>query len=131
MQAYRKIVILLIELRAVALVPPKLAYTHDHQRMDLNAWFQSLKSKSGASCCDGGEAEHAEAKWDMAKSGYKVLLKNPTKPNEPGQWFDVPDVSIVEQPNLNGIAMVWRYPSYGTDGKMTPVLRCFIPGAGG
>jgi hypothetical protein len=76
MQAYRKIVILLIELGAVALVPPKLAYTYDHQRMDLNAWFQSLKSKSGASCCDGGEAEHAEAEWDMAKSGYKVLLKN-------------------------------------------------------
>jgi hypothetical protein len=43
MQAYRKIVILLIELRAVALVSPKLAYTHDHQRMDLNAWSQSLK----------------------------------------------------------------------------------------
>jgi hypothetical protein len=38
----------------------------------LKAWFQNLKSKSGAACCDDGEAEHAEAVWDMAKGGYKV-----------------------------------------------------------
>jgi hypothetical protein len=94
----------------------------------LKPWFQSLKSKSGAACCDDGEAEHAEA---VAKGGYKVFLKNPWNPEGSGKWFDVPDHAVVEQPNLNGPAMVWWYPSYGLDGTMTPLVRCFIPGAGG
>ena len=43
----------------------------------------------------------------MTKGGYKVFLKDPQRPGEAGQWFDVPDSAVVEQPNLNGIAMVW------------------------
>ena len=62
-----------------ALFPGSLAYSHDHQRPDLKAWFQSLESKSGVACCDDGEAEHAEAAWDMARGGYKVFLTNPAK----------------------------------------------------
>ena len=114
-----------------ALFPGSLAYSHDHQRPDLKAWFQSLESKSGVACCDDGEAEHAEAAWDMARGGYKVFLTNPAKPKESGKWFDVPDHAIVKQQNLNGVAMVWWYPSYSVDGTMTPIVRCFIPGPGG
>jgi hypothetical protein len=40
-------------------------------------------------------------------------------------------LAIVKQQNLNGIAMVWWYPSYSVDGTMTPIVRCFIPGPGG
>ena len=65
---------------------------HDSNRPDLKAWFESLRSKAGEPCCDTGDAEHAEATWDMAKRGYKVLLRNPQKPNEAGEWFDVPDL---------------------------------------
>ena len=100
-------------------------------RPDLKAWFQSLRSKAGEPCCDTGDAEHAEATWDMAKRGYKVLLRNPQKPNEAGEWFDVPDSAVVDRPNLDGFAMVWWWPSYDHDGTMTPRWRCFIPGAGG
>ena len=67
------------------LAPASLAYGHDHERPELKAWFQNLKSKSGAACCDDGEAEHAEAVWDMAKGGYKVFLKNPANPEESGE----------------------------------------------
>jgi hypothetical protein len=42
----------------------------------------------------------AEVQWDMARRGHKVLLKNPQKPNEPGQWFDVPYSAVIERPNL-------------------------------
>jgi hypothetical protein len=115
----------------VGLGPIALADGHDHNRPDLKTWFQSLKSVSGVACCDDGEAEHAEAAWDMARSGYKVFLRNPRKANESGKWFDVPDHAIVKQPNLNGFAMVWWYPFYDVDGTMTPQVRCFIPGAGG
>jgi hypothetical protein len=131
MQRYRTILTLLIGLGAVALPEVRLAYPHDHQRPDLNVWFQSLRSKSGTPCCDNGDAEHAEAEWDTTKGGYKVFLKNPQRPDEAGQWFDVPDSAVVEQPNLNGIAMVWWSPYFGMDGRMTPKWRCFIPGAGG
>ena len=68
---------------------------------------QSLTNKVGEPCCDTGDGQHAEVEWDMAKGGYKVLLKHPHRPNEPGQWFDVPYSVVIDQPNLSGIAMVW------------------------
>ena len=105
------------------LAPASLAYGHDHERPELKAWFQNLKSKSGAACCDDGEAEHAEAVWDMAKGGYKVFLENPANPEESGKWFDVPAHAVVEQRNLNGVAMVWWSPFYSIDGTIRSAPR--------
>jgi len=122
---------LMIGLGAVAFLGTGSAYSHDAKRPELNAWFKSLKNKAGEACCDTGDGQHAEAEWDMAKGGYKVLLKHPHRPDEPGQWFDVPYSAVIDQPNFSGIAMVWWYPSYGGDGRMTPMWRCFIAGAGG
>jgi hypothetical protein len=107
------------------------ACPHDLMRPELDAWFKSLKNKVGEPCCDTGDGEHAAAEWDMAKGGYKVLLKHPHRPNEPGQWFDVPYSAVIDQPNLSGIAMVWWWPSYDMHGEMTPRWRCFIPGPAG
>jgi hypothetical protein len=107
------------------------AYPHDPNRPELGAWFRSLKNKAGKPCCDGADAEHAEAEWDMVKRGYRVLLKNPLRPDEPAQWYDIPYSVVIERPNLSGIAMVWWWPSYEMDDTMTPQWRCFIPGAGG
>jgi hypothetical protein len=115
---------------AVAFLAPGTAYAHDPNRPALNGWFKSLKNKAGEPCCDSGDGEHAKAEWDMAKRGYRVLLKHPHKPNEPGRWFDVPYSAVLDQPNLSGVAMVWWWPSYSTDGSMIPNWRCFIPGAG-
>jgi hypothetical protein len=111
-------------------IPSAPAHAHDHARPDLTAWFKALRSKDGTWCCDGGDAEHAEAEYDTTKDGYRVFLKDPARPDDPGQWFDIPPGAFIEQPNLNGIPMVWWYPSYnGT--SLVPKFRCFIPGAGG
>ena len=107
------------------------AYPHDPDRPELNGWFKSLKNKAGESCCDGGDGQHAEAEWDMAERGYRVLLKHPHRPNEPAKWFDVPYSAVIDKPNISGIAMVWWAPSYDMDGSMTPMWHCFIAGAGG
>ena len=128
---YRSIVAPMIGLSAFAFLGMGSAYPHDPKRPELNTWFKSLKNKAGEPCCDSGDGQHAEAEWDMAKSGYRVLLKHPHRPNEPGRWFDVPNSVVIDRQNLSGIAMVWWWPSYGTDGGMTPMWRCFIPGAGG
>ena len=129
---YQSIVTLMIGLGAVAFLGIGTAYPHDPKRPELNAWFKSLKNKAGEPCCDSGDGQHAEAEWDMAKGGYKVLLKHPHRANEPGQWFDVPYTVVINQPNLSGIAMVWWWPSYDSlDGRMTPMWHCFIPGAAG
>jgi hypothetical protein len=128
---YRPIAALMLGLSAIACLGTGTAYPHDPERPELNAWFKSLKSKLGEPCCDTGDGEHAEVQWDMARRGYKVLLTNPQKPTEPGQWFDVPYSALIDRPNLSGIAMVWWSPSYDMDGTMTPKWRCFIPGAGG
>lgn len=129
---YQSIVTLMIGLGAVAFLGIGTAYPHDPKRPELNAWFKSLKNKAGEPCCDSGDGQHAEAEWDMANGGYKVLLKHPHRPNEPGQWFYVPYTVVLNQPNLSGIAMVWWWPSYDSlDGRMTPMWRCFMPGAAG
>ncbi|WP_156438808.1 MULTISPECIES: hypothetical protein [Bradyrhizobium] len=127
---YRLILTPMMGLSAVALLEIGTANSHDPMRPELNAWFKSLKNKVGEPCCDTGDGQHVEAEWDMTKGGYKVLLKDPHRPTEPGQWFDVPYSAVIDQPNLSGIAMVWWSPSY-TDGRMTPIWRCFIPGPGG
>ena len=127
----RSIAALIIGLSAAAFLGIGTAYPHDQKRPELNAWFKSLKNKIGEPCCDTGDGEHAEAEWDMARRGYRVLLKNPQAPNQAGQWFDVPSSAVVDRPNISGIAMVWWWPIYDIDGTMTPRWRCFIPGAGG
>ena len=129
---YQLIVARMAGLIAAAFLGISTAYPHDAMRPELNTWFKGLKNKAGEACCDSGDGHHAEAEWDMAKGGYRVLLKHPHRPTEPGQWFDVPYSVVIDQPNLSGIAMVWWAPSYDSrDGSMTPLWRCFIPGPGG
>ena len=125
------IVARMMGLSAAAVLGISTAYPHDPMRPELNAWFQSLKNKAGELCCDTGDGQHAEVEWDMAKGGYIVLLKHPLRPNQPGQWFDVPYSVVIDQPNLSGFAMVWWDPFYHDDGRMTPMWRCFLPGPGG
>jgi hypothetical protein len=128
---YPTIATVIVGLGVVGCFDIGTAYPHDPKRPELNTWFKSLKNKAGEPCCDRGDGQHAEAEWDMAKSGYRVLLKHPHRPNEPGKWFDVPYSAVIDQPNVSGIAMVWWWPLYDIDGSMTPMWRCFIAGAGG
>jgi hypothetical protein len=87
---------------------------HDHNHAELDGWFKSLHSKSGAWCCNGDDAEEAE--WDIFGDKYRVRLE--------GKWIDVPDEAIVEGPNRVGGARVW---SMHQDGG--PAVRCFLPGS--
>ena len=128
---HRLVVARMMGLSAVTFLGISTAHPHDLMRPQLNAWFQSLTNKAGDLCCDTGDGQPAEVEWDMAKGGYRVLLKHPHRPAEPGQWFDVPYSVVIDQPNLSGIAMVWWHPFYSDDGRMTPVWRCFIAGPGG
>ncbi|MBR1271941.1 hypothetical protein JQ629_31120 [Bradyrhizobium sp. AUGA SZCCT0222] len=132
LRLYRLIVARIAGLGAVAFLGISTAYSHDPMRPELNTWFKSLKNKAGERCCDSGDGHHVEAEWDMAKGGYRVRLKHPHRPTEPGHWFDVPDSVVIQQPNLSGTAMVWWAPSFDSrDGSMTPLWRCFIPGPAG
>ena len=127
-----RLIVCMMGLSAVTFLGIGPTYPHDPLRPELRAWFQSLKNKTGEPCCDTGDGQPAEVEWDMAKGGYKVLLKDPQRPTELGQWFAVPYSVVIDQPNLSGIAMVWWSPSYDSiDGSMAPILRCFIPGPGG
>ena len=43
-----------------------------------------------------------------------------------GEWINVPNSSIVTEPNRYGPAVVWPY----MDSNGTIYIRCFLPGAG-
>jgi hypothetical protein len=43
-----------------------------------------------------------------------------------GEWINVPNSSVVTEPNRYGPAVVWPYMD--TDGNV--YIRCFLPGAG-
>jgi hypothetical protein len=111
---------------------------HDYNRLDLSNWFMSLHSKHGAPCCDGSEAMHLSnvdwtapdssshqyraripktgALYDLARQGFEVESK----------WVDVPDGAVIDDPNMEGTALVW--PTYGSLGA---TVRCFMPGVEG
>lgn len=95
-------------------------YPHDRVHPELDGWFMSLQSKGKVPCCDGSEAMRIEdADWDSKNGHYRVRLE--------GEWVDVPDEAVIEEPNRSGLTLVWPYYK---DGKLNQV-RCFVAGAGG
>ena len=112
---------LTLSIAAVLICAP--AFAHMHDRPDLDTWFNGLSGKGGMPCCsqvDGSTV--ADVDWDTTivngKPHYRVHIE--------GQWIVVTDEEVVEGPNKYGSPLVWIYHS---DGK--PMLRCFMPGAGG
>lgn len=80
-------------------------------------WFKSLKSKAGVLCCDGADGERvADPDWKTQNGKYLVRLK--------GQWIEVPEESLVTEPNKIGQTMVWPYEMQGRTH-----IRCFMPGS--
>lgn len=104
------------------------ASAHDDGRYSntdpaVKAWVRGLTDKNGTGCCDTADGYPAEVQWDSDTGRYRVQIA--------GRWYDVPEEALIEKPNRLGYAVVWYYPSYEVDGKMTPRIRCFLPGAGG
>lgn len=96
---------------------------YDHIAPDVREWVRGLKDKRGIGCCDTADGYPAEYDWDIAKGKYRVRID--------GQWYDVPDDALLTEPNKLGYATVWWIPTFQPDGTMKPLIRCFLPGAGG
>ena len=85
----------------------------------LKPWFDSLKNKQSVPCCDTADGLRLEdVDWESTGKSYRVRIN--------GQWYDVPDEAVLEQPNKLGPAVVW--PTQTASGKVQ--IRCFIAGAG-
>jgi len=84
-------------------------------------WVESLKDRKGVSCCH--TADGYDVQWDTQNEKYRVYI------NE--QWYEVPTSAVLDDvPNRLGVARVWYSMDYDKDGKMTPHIRCFLPGSG-
>lgn len=93
------------------------AIAHDHARRELDGWYAHLRNKHGIPCCDGSDAARVEdADWESHDGHYRVRLD--------GQWVDVPDEAVVEEPNKDGRTLVWPFYVNGM-----PAVRCFLPGS--
>lgn len=104
---------------ATLLVLAAPALSHDHSRPDLKPWFEGLRSRAKAACCDGTDGKRLDdVDWESKSGRYRVRIG--------GKWIDVPDDAVIDGPNLVGVAMVWPVEGYG---GLT--IRCFMPGAMG
>ncbi len=100
------------------------ARAHIKERPELDAWMNGLQSNGGYPCCSHVDGTTiADVDWDTAvadgKLHYRVRIE--------GEWIVVTDAEVVESPNKFGRAIAWIYRT--TNDK--PLIRCFLPGAGG
>ena len=91
----------------------------------LKPWFDQLKSLNGLCCskADGYVVEDAD--WEAKDGHYRVRVPEGSA-SKVMVWIDVPDSSVITEPNKAGRTMVWPvyYESY-------PYIwiRCFMPGS--
>jgi hypothetical protein len=96
----------------------------------LKPWFDQLKSGNGLCCsyADGYVVEDAD--WEAKNGRYRVRV--PKSPESKVMvWLDVPEDSVITEPNKAGRTMVW--PAYGDsdtddEGYTHIWIRCFMPG---
>ena len=83
----------------------------------LKGWFESLHSKSGGPCCaDADGTALDDVDWDTRNGHYRVRLL--------GDWIEVPDDTVITEPNRAGRTMVWPVKTaFGVS------IRCFMPGS--
>lgn len=99
-------------------------------------WWTSLKSAHGY-CCAGPKVDAlllkdiAWGRQDKKGSHFWVEVPKTAQDMEKGrkgepyevERMDVPDDSVLTEPNKAGVALVWPY--YGAMGRN---IRCFMPG---
>ena len=94
----------------------------------LRPWFDQLTSRNGRCCshADGYVVEDAD--WEAKNGHYRVRV--PEDPDsEFMMWIDVPDESVITEPNKAGPAMVWPvYPGFVEGESYHIWIRCFMPG---
>ena len=82
----------------------------------LKEWFDSLRSGKGPCCSDADGSALSDADWESRSGHYRVRIE--------GEWVDVPEESVITEPNRVGRTMVWPIRGYG---GLT--IRCFMPGS--
>jgi hypothetical protein len=94
----------------------------------LKPWFDQLKSRNGPCCSNADGYVVEDAGWEAKSGHYRVRV--PENPDSKVMvWIDVPDNSVITEPNKAGQTMVW--PVYlDTGDKSYPRIwiRCFMPG---
>jgi hypothetical protein len=80
----------------------------------LKQWFDQLASGKGR-CCSIADGEVVDdSDWDFRDGHYRVRLD--------GNWLDVPNDAVVNEPNRVGKTMVWPLNRFDGLG-----IRCFMP----
>ena len=98
----------------------------------MKAWFDQLASGRGLCCSFADGVSIQGVDWDtQCKTEGGLGGKDETRSCHyrvrlHGQWVDVPESTVVTEPNRFGPAVVWPYMD--TDGATQ--IRCFLPGAG-
>lgn len=92
------------------------ALAHDHDRPELNGWFNQLKSGKGLCCSNNDGTALEDVDWETKDGHYRVRIE--------GEWIVVPDDAVITEPNRAGKTMVWPIRGFmGID------IRCFMPGS--
>jgi len=94
----------------------------------LKPWFDQLKSRIGPCCSNADGYVVEDADWEAKNGHYRVRV--PEDPDsEFMMWIDVPDESVITEPNKAGPAMVWPvYPGFVEGESYHIWIRCFMPG---
>jgi hypothetical protein len=91
----------------------------------LRPWFDQLKSRSGP-CCSNADGHVVEdADWEAKDGHYRVRVPEGSA-SKVMVWIDVPDSSVITEPNKAGRTMVWPV-YYESDPYIW--IRCFMPGS--
>ena len=96
----------------------------------LKPWFDQLKSRNGPCCSNADGYVVEDADWEAKNGHYRVRV--PKGPDSKVMvWIDVPDSSVITEPNKAGLTMVWPIYSRLTtqDESIHIWIRCFMPGS--
>lgn len=105
----------------VLLFSIKVSLAHDHDRPELDGWFNHLASGKGLCCSNNDGTALSDVDWESRAGKYRVRLED--------QWWDVPDDAVITEPNRAGRTMVWPI-YYHNGGKLDRIeIRCFMPGS--
>ena len=93
----------------------------------LKPWFDQLKSRTGPCCSNADGYVVDDADWEAKNGHFRVRV--PEYPDSKVMvWIDVPNDSVITEPNKVGRTMVW--PVYASlDERYNVWIRCFMPGS--
>lgn len=83
----------------------------------MAAWYRSLKTPEGGSCCSEADCRPAEAR--LRDGGWEILAEDPAR-GVP-VWERVPDERVLRRENLDGRPIACRFAGR---------TLCFIPPSG-